>query len=121
MKYRNPILSGDYSDPDVIRVGSFFYMISSSFTYLPGIPVLRSGDLVHWELIGYAAARLPFERYNAPAHKCGTWAPSIRYRNGLFYVYVCLPDEGLLAFTAEDPAGEWTFHYVHDVCGWIDP
>ena len=121
MRYTNPILYGDYSDPDVIREGEDFYMISSSFTYIPGIPVLHSRDLVHWEIIGYAARRLPFARYDRPAHKCGTWAPSLRYHDGLFYVYVCLPDEGLLAFTAEDPAGEWICHYVKDVTGWIDP
>ena len=121
MRYTNPILFGDYSDPDVIRVGESYYMISSSFTYLPGIPVLRSRDLAQWELIGYAARRLPFARYDKPAHKCGTWAPSIRYHAGLFYVYVCLPDEGLLAFTAEDPSSEWECYHVHDVCGWIDP
>ena len=121
MHYTNPILKGDYSDPDVIRVGEDFYMISSSFTYLPGIPVLHSRDLVHWELIGYAASSLPFERYRKPVHKCGTWAPSLRYHNGLFYVYVCLPDEGLFAFTAEDPAGRWDCHWIMDVSGWIDP
>lgn len=121
MRYANPILYADYSDPDVIRVGEDFYMIASSFTYLPGIPVLHSRDLAHWRLIGYAAARLPFARYDAPAHKCGTWAPSLRYHQGRFYVYVCLPDEGLFAFTAEDPAGEWTCHHVKDVTGWIDP
>ncbi len=121
MKYRNPILYSDFSDPDVVRVGSDFYMVSSSFTYLPGIPVMHSRDLVHWELISYAAERLPFDRYNVPAHRCGTWAPSIRYHDGLFMVYVCLPDEGLLAFTARDPAGMWECHHVMDVCGWIDP
>ncbi len=121
MQYRNPILKGDYSDPDVIRVEEEFYMISSSFTYIPGIPVLKSRDLVHWQLIGYAASRLPFERYRRPAHKRGVWAPSIRYHNGLFYVYVCLPDEGLLVFTARDPAEEWACRWVLDVCGWIDP
>ena len=52
MKYTNPILYGDFSDPDVIRVGVDFYMVSSSFTYLPGLPVLHSRDLVHWELLG---------------------------------------------------------------------
>ncbi len=121
MRYTNPILYGDYSDPDVIRVGEDFYMISSSFTYVPGIPVLHSRDLTHWELVGYAAKRLPFERYDRPAHKCGTWAPSLRYHNGQFYVYVCMPDEGLFAFTARDPAGEWECHWVKDVVGWIDP
>ena len=121
MHFQNPILRGDYSDPDVVRVGSDFYLISSSFTYLPGIPVLHSRDLVNWEQVGWAAPFLPFERYDRPAHKCGTWAPSIRYMHGLFYVYVCLPDEGLMAFTAEKPEGPWTPHFVKDVCGWIDP
>lgn len=121
MRFVNPILYGDYSDPDVIRVGEDFYMIASSFTYVPGIPVMHSKDLVNWELIGYAARHLPFERYSKPAHGCGTWAPSLRWHNGLFYVYVCMPDEGLFAFTAEDPAGEWECHWVKDVCGWIDP
>lgn len=120
-EFHNPILYGDYSDPDVIRVGADYYMISSSFTYVPGIPVLHSRDLAHWRTIGYAAKRLPFARYDAPAHKCGTWAPSIRYHDGLFYVYACMPDEGLFAFTAKDPAGEWDCHWVKDVCGWIDP
>ncbi len=121
MRFTNPILYGDYSDPDVIRVGDDFYMIASSFTYVPGIPVLHSKNLVQWELIGYAASHLPFDRYNVPQHGCGTWAPSLRWRNGLFYVYVCLPDEGLFAFTAKDPAGKWECHWVKDVCGWIDP
>ena len=121
MRYTNPILYGDYSDPDVIRKGEDFYMTSSSFTYIPGLPVLHSRDLAHWELIGYAARRLPFARYDQPAHKCGVWAPSLRYHNGTFYIYVCMPDEGLFAFTARDPAGEWECHYVKDVTGWIDP
>ena len=121
MRYQNPILKGDYSDPDVIRVGEDYYMVSSSFTYLPGIPVLHSRDLVHWRLINCAARSLPFHRYDTPAHKCGTWAPSLRYHNGTFYVYVCLPDEGLFAFTAKHPQDEWEAHYVMDTIGWIDP
>lgn len=121
MRYTNPILFGDYSDPDVIRVGEDFYMISSSFTYFPGIPVLHSRDLVNWELISYACRRLPFEAYDMPFHGAGLWAPSIRFHNGVFYVYVCSPDEGLFCFTTTDPAGEWEIHHVLDVAGWIDP
>lgn len=121
MKYRNPILYMDLSDPDVIRVEDWFYMTASSFTYVPGLPVLRSRDLAHWELIGYAAERLPDERYERPAHGCGIWAPSIRFHHGLFYIYACMPDEGLFAWTAENPAGPWTCHPVKKVTGWIDP
>ena len=121
MRYTNPILYGDYSDPDVIRVKDDFYMISSSFTYFPGLPVLHSRDLVHWELISYACRRLPFSSYGSPRHSCGIWAPSLRYHDGRFFIYVCTPDEGLFCFTARDPAGEWEMHHVLDVTGWIDP
>ena len=121
MKYRNPILYADLSDPDLIRVGEDYYMTASSFTYVPGLPVLHSKDLVHWEIIGNAAGRLPSGRYDRPAHGCGIWAPSIRFHQGLFYIYACMPDEGLYAWTAENPAGPWTCRLVKKVTGWIDP
>lgn len=121
MRYQNPILKGDYSDPDVIRVGNDYYMIASSFTYFPGIPLLHSVDLVHWTLINHVAPHIPFPSYDKPRHKCGLWAPSIRHHNGLFYIYVCTPDEGLLAFYGADPRGEFRVHHVKDVTGWIDP
>ena len=67
-QYQNPILYADYSDPDVIRVGEDYYMVSSSFTYLPGVPLLHSKDLVHWELINHCVSSLPFEKYDFPSH-----------------------------------------------------
>ena len=119
--YLNPILYADYSDPDVIRDGEDFYMVASSFTYLPGVPLLHSKDLVHWELINYCVERLPFERYDAPAHGCGCWAPSIRRHEGIFYVFVPLPDEGIFVASTEDPYGKWELHCLKETCGWIDP
>ncbi len=50
----NPVLHADYSDPDVCAVGDDFYMTASSFKYIPGIPILHSGDLVNWSLVNYA-------------------------------------------------------------------
>ena len=94
--YRNPVLYGDFSDPDVVRVGDDFYMVASSFTYLPGVPLLHSKDLVHWEIINHCVSRLPFEKYDRPSHGSGTWAPSIRFHEGMFYVFVPLVDEGIL-------------------------
>ena len=121
-EFYNPILPGFFSDPAICSNGKGdYYLVTSTFTYFPGVPIFHSRDLVNWEQVGWAAPFLPFERYDRPAHKCGTWAPSIRYMHGLFYVYVCLPDEGLMAFTAEKPEGPWTPHFVKDVCGWIDP
>ena len=61
-KYKNPVLFADYSDPDVIRVGDDFYLVASSFNCMPGIPVLRSKDLVNWKIIGHVYERLPFEK-----------------------------------------------------------
>ncbi len=121
-EYRNPILYADYSDPDIIRVGGDFYMIASSFTCVPGVPVLHSVDLVHWELINYCVRRLPFDRYDSPAHGCGTWAPSLRYHNECFYAFIPMPDEGIFVTTASDPAGAWTpLRCIKEARGWIDP
>lgn len=52
--YKNPVINADYSDPDAIRVGDDYYMISSSFNHVPGLPILHSKDLVNWTLIGHA-------------------------------------------------------------------
>ena len=75
MKYENPVILSDYSDPDVIRVGGDFYMVASSFNYVPGVPVLHSKNLVEWELVNYVLKRLPFEKFNAVRHGEGAWAP----------------------------------------------
>lgn len=121
MRYQNPILYADYSDPDVIRVGADYYMVASSFTYLPGVPLLHSRDMVHWELINHCVPALPFAKYDRPSHGSGTWAPSIRYRNGVFFVFVPLPDEGILVARSEDPRGTFRLNMLCEVKGWIDP
>lgn len=119
--YKNPILFADYSDPDVIRVEDDFYMVASSFNCMPGIPVLHSKDLVNWTLIGHVYDRLPFEKFDKPAHGYGSWAPSIRYHNQQFYVYFCTPHEGLFVATAKNPAGPWDLHHMVHVALWEDP
>ncbi|MEH7222656.1 glycoside hydrolase 43 family protein [Bacillus sp. JJ1566] len=119
--FQNPILHADYSDPDVIRVGKDYYMVSSSFHMSPCLPVLHSTDLVNWKIINHVADTLPFESYDNPRHGDGVWAPSLRYHEGRFWVFFGAPDEGIFMSTAEDPAGEWTpLHLVKKVKGWID-
>ena len=94
--YRNPVLHADYSDPDVVRVEDDFYLVSSSFDQSPGLPVLHSKDLVNWRLIGHVfAEQPPADVYSRMQHGNGAWAPSIRYRDGEFYVYYSDPDFGL--------------------------
>ncbi len=121
MQYKNPILYADYSDPDLIRVGEDYYMVASSFTYLPGVPLLHSKDLVHWEIINYCVRSLPFEKYDRPSHGSGTWAPSIRYHDGMFIVFIPLPDEGILVARSADPYGEFKLNLLCASKGWIDP
>ena len=102
--FQNPILYADYSDPDVCRVGDTFYMTASSFNYIPGLPILVSKDLVNWELKNYAIKeRIPYAQYDSPAHAKGIWAPSIRYHNGEFYIFVGMPDEGIFMLKTKDP------------------
>lgn len=120
--YKNPILFTDYSDPDVIRVGNDFYMISSSFTYVPGVPVLHSKDLVNWEIINYCIKKIPFANYSQPCHGSGSWAPSLRYQNGWFYAFIPFPDEGIYITKTQDPYGEWsTLQPIKKGKGFIDP
>jgi beta-xylosidase/lysophospholipase L1-like esterase len=107
-QYKNPILMADYSDPDVCRVGGDYYMTSSSFQCVPGLPVLHSRDLVNWTLVGAALPRLmPAEVFARPQHGNGVWAPAIRHYAGRFYIYYGDPDQGIFMTRTADPAGEW--------------
>lgn len=105
--YRNPIIHADYSDPDVIRIGDDFYLVSSSFAHTPGLPILHSKDLVHWTIIGHGLENLPENIYVKPQHGKGVWAPSIRYFQGEFRIYYGDPDFGIYLIKAKDPAGPW--------------
>ena len=107
--YTNPVINADYSDPDVCVVGDDYYMTASSFNCIPGLPILHSKDLVNWEIIGHAITELtPHEEFDKPSHGNGVWAPSIRYHEGMFYIYWGDPDYGVFRVTATDPAGEWS-------------
>ncbi len=119
--YKNPIIYADYSDPDVIRVADDYYMVASSFTCQPGIPVLHSKDLVNWKIINYVYQTLPLDRYKKPQHGQGSWAPSIRFHNNTFYVYFCTPEDGLFMASTKSPAQKWDLHFVQDVANWEDP
>jgi beta-xylosidase len=110
--YKNPILFADYSDPDVIRDGAHYYLIASTFHFVPGIPILESPDLVHWTILGHVVERLGMDpRYSligGNRYGLGIWAPSIRKHNGLFYVYFPTPTEGIFMSTAPRITGPWS-------------
>jgi beta-xylosidase len=131
--FRNPILAGDYSDPDPIRVGKDYYMASSTFACSPGVTILHSRDLVNWETIGAAFADLTViePRFNwdrMDRYTKGIYAPSLRYHDGRFWVFVNSYDEGFYCCTATNPTGPWKVTQIVDknrkplrAGGWTDP
>lgn len=106
--YRNPVLHADYSDPDVCAVGEDYFLTASSFNCTPGLPILHSKDLVNWKIVNYALKKVePVEYYNEARHGKGVWAPSIRFHEGVFYIYWGDPDFGIFMVKTRDPYGEW--------------
>lgn len=114
--FKNPLLWGDWPDPDFIRVGDEFYFVSTSMHYVPGCPVLKSKDLVNWEMAGYAVDKYDEDpRYNLQGGEMylrGSWAATIRHHNGLFYVGFCTPGWGnekgnFSICVAKDIKGPW--------------
>jgi beta-xylosidase len=124
--YRNPVLPGDYSDIDCIRVGADYYAISSTFQYSPGMVILHSKDLVNWRIAGHAiddltqiGPELNWDRMNRYGR--GVWAGAIRYQDAKFWVYFGTPEEGYFMTTAKTPAGPWEpLHRMMKEPGWDD-
>ncbi|OZG61104.1 arabinofuranohydrolase [Bifidobacterium myosotis] len=111
----NPIINSDFPDPDIIRVGDTYYMATTTMFLMPGCDILRSYDLLHWEFLTHAYAKLDdtaaqrLEQEGRNAYGCGMWAPSLRYHNGLFSVVFAANDtQRTYVLEASDPAGPWT-------------
>ena len=118
----NPLLAGFYPDPSICRVEDDFYMVTSSFSYFPGVPIFHSRDLAHWEQIGHVLDRPeqlsvgPFEIYG------GIFAPTIRWHEGVFYMITTNASaKGNFIVTAYKPEGPWSEpHWLEEAEG-IDP
>ncbi len=121
--FTNPVIHADYSDPDAIRVGDDYFMVSSSFSAVPGLPILHSKDLVNWTLVNHALPRLvPEGHFSTPRHGAGVWAPAIRFHAGRYWIYYPDPDYGIYVITATDPRGQWSAPVlVKPGRGLIDP
>lgn len=105
----NPLLNGFHPDPSVVKVGDEWFLATSTFEYLPGIPIHRSRDFETWELIGHVATRPGQLGVATVPTAGGAWAPTIRHRDGLFHLVVTdAMGRGMLHFTAEDAAGPWS-------------
>jgi xylan 1,4-beta-xylosidase len=111
--FTNPLFYDEFSDPDLIRVGDWFYLTGTTMHAMPGLPILRSKDLVNWEFVAYALDKLDL----GPAYRLeggsniygqGIWAPSFRYHERKFYIFSNVNGQATQMFTATDPKGPWT-------------
>ncbi|MBN2037366.1 MAG: glycoside hydrolase 43 family protein [Chitinispirillaceae bacterium] len=119
--YKNPIIHADYSDPDLIRVGSDYYMTSSSFNCTPGLQILHSRDLVNWRIIGKVFdQQVPVDSFTVPKPANGVWAPSIRHHDSAFYITYGDPDFGVYMARADKAEGPWMLKLIKSTKGWID-
>ncbi len=125
--YRNPIRTGMYPDPSIIRVEDTYYMVNSSFIYFPCIPVSMSKDLVHWKIIGHAIVNPQWAKLDNLEGGRGYWAPDISYYEGKFYITATyrLNDDGTvyrkqIIVSSETPKGPYSEPAIIDEDG-IDP
>ncbi len=128
MTATNPILRADYPDPDVVRVGEAYYMISTAMHMFPGGQILRSYDMMTWEHCAYVydslgeTARQRMEGEGNPPHIYGKgmWAASLKHHGGLFHVVFTSNDTGhSYHYTAEQAEGPWTRQPMDGF--WYDP
>ena len=117
--YTNPVVRADFPDPDVIRVGDTYYMVTTSMFNFPGATILKSKDMVNWEYCAHPLQQLSdMDGYklanNQTAYACGMWACSMKYHDGKFYILINehrpVKDWSLQGWllTATDPEGLWT-------------
>ena len=109
--YSNPLFYEEFEDPDPIRVGDDYYLAGTTMHMNPAVIVLHSKDLVNWELASYCMDRLDlgaaFRLEGGNVYGQGIWAPSIRYHDGMFYVFCNVNHVGTQVFRSKSPNGPW--------------
>ena len=131
-KIQNPMLWADVPDPDIIRVGDTFYLVSTTRHLMPGAPVMRSKDLKNWETVSYIFDRLTdspkYDLQEGTVYGRGQWATSLKYHNGKFYALLAPNEPGDMGktyiFSAEKAEGPWTLvsrmRHFHDCSLFFD-
>lgn len=119
-KVNNPILAGFYPDPSICRVNNDYYLVNSSFSYYPGLPIFHSTDLANWEQIGFALDRPEQLNLDGAVLSGGLFAPAIRFYKGTYYITCTNTSHGgNFIITAKNPKGPWSnpvfLPAVHDI------
>ena len=128
--FKNPVLWADVPDPDVIRVGDDYWLVSTTMHLMPGAPVMHSKDLVNWKTVSYVFPSLhdtpKYDMQEGTVYGRGQWATSLRYHNGLYYLYFSpndAPYKGYV-YTTKDPREGWTLYHriphFHDASLFFD-
>ena len=129
---QNPMLWADVPDPDVIRVGDTFYLVSTTMHLMPGAPVMASKDLKNWETVGYIFDKLTdspkYDLLEGTAYGRGQWATSLKYHKGKFYALLAPNEQGAMGdtyiFTADKAEGPWKIvsrmRHFHDCSLFFD-
>ncbi len=108
-QFRNPIIPGFAPDPSIVRVGSDFYIVNSSFGFFPGLPIMHSRDLIHWRQIGNAISRPGQMNFTGRGINRSIFAPSIHWQGGRFLLFAtCIECGGNFVITAANAAGPWS-------------
>ncbi|WP_336772528.1 glycoside hydrolase family 43 protein [Paenibacillus sp. MMO-58] len=108
-QYSNPVIPGFHPDPSICRVGSDFYLVTSSFEYFPGVPIFHSRDLVHWKQLGHVLTRPSQLDLEGCRSSVGIYAPTLRYHNGRFYMITTNVKMFRNFYVwAENPEGPWS-------------
>jgi beta-xylosidase len=123
--FSNPVIPGFHPDPSVCRVDDDYFLVASSFTYFPGMPIFRSRNLVDWTQIGNVLERRSQLDLSGTTDSAsaGIYAPTLRHHDGRFWaITTCVGNSGLNSFfvTSSDPAGPWSDAIAVGVEG-IDP
>lgn len=119
--YRNPVLPGFQPDPSIVKVGKDFYLVTSTFSWFPGLPIYHSTDLVNWRLIGHAIDRAGQVDFSKLGTNRGLFAPAIEHHGGKFWIVnTCIECGGNYVITAAKPEGPWSDPVWLDFGG-IDP
>lgn len=120
----NPILQGTYPDPSIARKGDDYYLVASSFSMFPGVPIFHSKDLVNWKQIGHVLDRKSQLKVHDSGISMGIYAPDIRYNpyNETFYMITTqfAGDMGNIVVKTKDPLKGWSDPIKLDFDG-IDP
>ena len=111
-KYRNPVIYADCPDPTMCRAGDYVYLVTTTMHFVPGAPVMRSKDMVHWETVSYGFDRFDFgPQYSLEdgksAYGGGQWATSLVHHGGKFYAWFIANGSGGFVYTADRPEGPW--------------